>query len=98
MDEKSLLGALTRNLASRNFDSKVLGDVAGRLGRSELAIRKIDPCVYGICIDFDWKHPVPKLDLSKVTDIFPGGIKQIEIFPYGILVDEGALVRVSASF
>jgi hypothetical protein len=83
---------LSKRLANFKLKDDVITRLAERVLIDGLEIKRLDPCIYGICIDYFTDKP-PKLDgiLSKFD------IARIEVFPYGIIEWDRFLVRVGYS-
>lgn len=73
--------ALARAVANRDVDTRTIGSIAKKLNYGQ-QIRGIDPCIYGICLDF----VVDRLDLDEMIRgaIDVGRIGEIRVFPWGI--------------
>jgi len=96
-DLKNVRVALARALAERKIADDVIDMVAKQIATAKHPIRGIDVCTYGICIDFfidgkDWWHTLPEL-----IEVEGGGLKGIEIFPWGIVNPDLLHVRVTQS-
>jgi hypothetical protein len=83
---------LSKRLANFKLKDDVITRLAERVLIDGLEIKRFDPCIYGICIDY-FTDKTPKLDtiLSKFD------IARIEVFPYGIIEWDRFLVRVGYS-
>jgi hypothetical protein len=83
---------LSKRLANFKLKDDVITRLADRVLIDGLEIKRFDPCIYGICIDYFTDKP-PKLDLilAKID------IARIEVFPYGIIEWDRFLVRVGYS-
>lgn len=74
--------SLARAVAARSVDPKAVKAVAARLGGLDYRIRGINPCIYGICLDFILERP----ELDKLIEQL-GGIGRVQglrAFPWGI--------------
>lgn len=97
MNEKQLVANLGRQLASRSLDSKVISALASHALQENLKVSRIDPCIYGICIDYIWDKPIKDVAIGDIVAGLPGVVKEVNIFPHGILVNDQTLMRVSMS-
>jgi hypothetical protein len=86
---KVLAQRLSKRLANFKLSDQVVSQLADRVLIDGFDIKRFNPCIYGICIDY-FTDKMPKLDgiLSKAD------IARIEIFPYGIIEWDRFLVRV----
>jgi hypothetical protein len=83
MDEQHLSKTIASKLASYKIDERTLNDVAKRILKEKLKIKRIDLCPYGICIDYftDERPPFDKLfERDRV--------RSLHVFPYGIPFDD----------
>jgi hypothetical protein len=87
---KDLSGRMSKRLASFKLGDKVIERLVDRAMIDGLKIGRIDPCIYGICIDY-WTTEFPRLDLD-----IGRGISNWEVFPYGII--EWDIFRVRVAF
>lgn len=73
--------ALAKAVAHRDVDARTIGSIAKKLNYGH-RIRGIDPCIYGICLDF----VVDRLDLDDIIRgaVDAGRIGEIRVFPWGI--------------
>jgi len=73
--------ALAKAVAHRKVDARTIGSIAKKLNYGH-RIRGIDPCIYGICLDF----VVDELELGEIikgaNEI--GRLGEIRVFPWGI--------------
>lgn len=74
--------ALARAVAGRKVDLKQVQAVAARLDNVDYKIRGINPCIYGICLDFFLERPEIDGLLGKLGET--GRIRGIRVFPWGI--------------
>jgi hypothetical protein len=88
---KDVSGRLSTRLANYKLSDAVIKRLADRVVIEGLEIARLDPCMYGICIDY-WTHEPPRLDGLD----FKRGIIKWEVFPYGII--QWDLFRVRAAF
>ena len=77
---KEVSGAMSKRLATYKLSDTVIKRLVDRVLIDGLEIARIDPCIYGICVDY-WSRDLPRLDLD-----IKRGISRWEVFPYGILV------------
>lgn len=87
---KDLSGRMSKRLASFKLGDDVIERLADRAMIDGLKIGRIDPCIYGICIDY-WTTEFPRFDLD-----IGRGISKWEVFPYGII--EWDIFRVRIAF
>ena len=86
---KELSDRMSQRLASFKIGDEAISRLANRVLVDGLSIVKIDPCIYGICIDY-YTDRVPKLDnIFREKDI-----ARVEVFPYGIIDWDRFHVRV----
>ena len=86
---KDLSGAMSKRLASYELGDTVIKRLVDRVLIDGLEIARIDPCIYGICVDY-WSRDLPRLDLN-----IKRGISKWEVFPYGIIVWDLFRVRIA---
>jgi hypothetical protein len=87
---KEVSGAMSKRLATYKLSDTVIKRLVDRVLIDGLEIARIDPCIYGICVDY-WSRDLPRLDLD-----IKRGISKWEVFPYGILVWD--LFRVQIAY
>lgn len=88
--------SLARAVAGRKVDPKAVKAVATRLGKLDYRIRGINPCIYGICLDFILERP----ELDKLVEQLGGAgrIRGLHAFPWGIPWPDLYHVRVEQQF
>jgi len=86
---KDLSGLMSKRLANFKLGDDAIKRLVDRVTIDGLKIGRIDPCIYGICIDY-WTTEFPRFDLD-----IGRGISKWEVFPYGILVWDTFRVRVA---
>ena len=93
LNSKELAQRLSKRLANFKLKDDVIAKLADHVLIDGLEIKRFDPCIYGICIDYFTDKPV-KLEniFAKRNDQFD--VRHIELFPYGILVWDRFHVRV----
>ncbi len=84
-DTDAVAHALARAVATREVDKKAIAVAAKRLDYG-IPIRGIDPCIYGICLDF-------VVDRNELDDLLGQVLKQVElgpikVFPWGIPIPD----------
>lgn len=84
-----LSGRMSKRLASYKLADGVIKRLVDRVLIEGLEIARIDPCIYGICIDY-WTKEVPRLEFD-----IKRGISKWEVFPYGIIDWDLFHVRVA---
>jgi hypothetical protein len=82
-------GRLSKRLANYKLGDAVIKRLVDRVLIDGLEIARIDPCIYGICIDY-WTRELPQLGVD-----FKRGIAKWEVFPYGIIDWDMFRVRVA---
>jgi hypothetical protein len=87
---KDLSVRLSKRLASFELGDEVIERLVDRAMIDGLNIGRIDPCIYGICIDY-WTTELPPLDKNLGR-----AISKWEVFPYGII--EWDMFRVRVAF
>lgn len=80
---------LSKRLANYKLSDAAIKRLVDRVLIDGLEIARLDPCIYGICIDY-WTKELPKLDVD-----IQRGISRWEVFPYGILVWDLFHVRIA---
>ena len=80
---------MSKRLASYKLADGVVKRLVDRVLIEGLEIVRIDPCIYGICVDY-WTKELPRPDFN-----IKSGISKWEVFPYGILVWDLFHVRVA---
>ena len=80
---------MSKKLASFKLSDAVIKRLASRVVVDGLEIVRIDPCIYGICIDY-WTREMPRPDFD-----IKRGIAKWEVFPYGIIDWDLFHVRVA---
>jgi hypothetical protein len=86
---EDLSGRMSKRLASYKLADGVVKRLVDRVLIDGLEIVRIDPCIYGICVDY-WTKDLPRPDFS-----IKRGISKWEVFPYGIIVWDLFHVRVA---
>ena len=86
---QDLPGWMSKRLASYKLADGVVKRLVDRMLIDGLEIVRIDPCLYGICVDY-WTKELPRPDFS-----IKQGISKWEVFPYGIIVWDLFHVRVA---
>jgi hypothetical protein len=90
INKKQLAQRLSTSLASFKLPATTVNQIADRVLVEGLEIRGINPCIYGICIDY-FTDKLPQLAVDPKTQL-----KKWEVFPYGIL--EWDLFHVRAAY
>lgn len=88
--------ALARAVAGRKVDAKALSAIASRLSRLDYRVRGINPCIYGICLDFFIERPEFDKLVGSLAEA--GRIREVRAFPWGIPWPDLYLVRVEQQF
>lgn len=76
---KDLSGRMSKRLATYKLSDATIKRLVDRVLIDGLDIVRINPCIYGICVDYWTKEP-PRFDLG-----IDRGIAKWEVFPYGII-------------
>jgi hypothetical protein len=80
LTSKLLAKSLSKRLANYKISDDIIAKLADRVTIEGLEIRKFNPCIYGICIDY-FTDKLPRTDsFFTRTDI-----SRFEVFPYGII-------------
>jgi len=87
---KSMTERLSHRLANFKLSDAVITALAERVLIDGLSIGRLDPCIYGICVDYFTNKP-PRLDHFSAKL----GIAKWEVFPYGIIDWDRFHVRVA---
>jgi hypothetical protein len=88
--------ALARAVADRNVDAGAIDNVAVRLGKFDHKVRGVNPCIYGICLDFFVERPEIDDLLNKALEV--GRVHGLRVFPWGIPWPDIFRVEVEAQF
>ncbi len=70
--------------------------MAAKLNKYEYKIRGINPCIYGICLDFFVEKPEINELLGKALEV--GRIRELTVFPWGIPWPDLFHVRIEQQF
>jgi hypothetical protein len=81
---------LSKRLANFKLSDAVVKRLSEKVTIDGLRIGRINPCIYGICIDY-YSDKLPRLDALTPKS----GISRWEVFPYGIIDWDRFLVRVA---
>lgn len=93
-DRKAALSVVASRLASHKLSDAQVSKLADAMFTKLRPVR-MDPCIYGICLEYDLKiSDLSKLDLSKIIEVTPGRIRGIDIMIDGIINPEALRVRV----
>jgi hypothetical protein len=76
---EDLSSRMSKRLAAYELADGVIKRLVDRALIDGLDIVRIDPCIYGICIDYT-TNDLPRLDVG-----IKSGITKWEVFPYGII-------------
>lgn len=86
---KDLSQRMSTRLANFKLSDDVISKLADRVLIDGWSIKRFNPCIYGICIDY-FTDKIPRLD-----GVFgQRDIATIEIFPYGIIDWDQFHIRV----
>lgn len=86
---KDLSALMSKRLANFKLGDAAIKRLVDRVTIDGLKIGRIDPCIYGICVDY-WTPDFPRLeDIDR-------GISKWEVCPYGI--PDWDMFRVRVAF
>jgi len=94
MDYEALLKSISESLASKALSEEQLSTLAKKVGGSKYPVVGVDVCTYGICLDFAVDDHAENLNLKDILDVGIGPVKNIEIFPEGIILPDRLNVRL----
>ena len=80
VNKKQLAQRLSTSLASFKLPATAINQIADRVLVEGLDIRRFNPCIYGICIDY-FTDKMPELAHFNEKQL----VAKWEVFPYGIL-------------
>ena len=95
MDKERLYQSLTRTLASKPLSETQLTELVSKIEASKHPVVGVDVCTYGICLDFAVPENLEDFSLADIIDVGIGPIRNIEIFPEGIILPDRLNVRVT---
>lgn len=98
MSDKELLSSLTRQLAKADLPAEHTEALAKMVSNLRHKPIGIDICKYGICLDLLVEGGLEALDMRELEELAPGKIRDIEIFPWGIIRPDLMQVRVAQQF
>ena len=90
VNQRQVSERLSKRLANFKLSSAVIKGIADRVVIDGLSIGRLNPCIYGICIDY-FSDQIPKLDVLSPKQ----RVVKWEVFPYGIIDWDRFLVRVA---
>jgi hypothetical protein len=90
---RSIRRSLAAAVAGRKVSDAKVNRIAEAISAADYRIAGIDVCIYGICLDYILDAPVLELERLQVKE---GILRQLEVFPYGIVAPE--LLHVRAAF
>jgi hypothetical protein len=96
-DPDAVREALARAVATRDVSDSVIQTTAERLAEQNFPIFRIDVCAYGICTDYVIDGPNFGV-IEELVNVDGGIIRDIDIFPFGIVRPDGLHVRVTHDF
>ena len=94
-DPKQVAIALADAVASRRVSKDDVNKAAERLAEINPAIRRIEICKYGICIDYLMKPAELRKNVTDMWNSPAGLVRNLEIFPYGIVEPDLFNVRAA---
>lgn len=95
MNKEQLYESLARSLASKPLSDNQLASLARKIGSSKHPVVGVDVCTYGICLDFAVAEKLEDFSLSEILEVGIGPIRNVEIFPEGIILPDRLNVRVT---
>jgi len=98
MSDKEIMSAIAQRLAKAELDHQHLEGLAKMVSSVEHKAIGLDICKYGICLDLMVDLDLSKLDLGKIAELAPGKIRDIEIFPWGIVHPDFWRLRIAQEF
>ena len=81
---------LSKRLANFKLSDAVIKQLSDRIVVEGLSIGRINPCIYGICIDY-FSDKMPQLE--RLTP--KHNVAKWEVFPYGIIDWDRFHVRIA---
>ena len=94
-DVKAINVALARAVATRDLSSDALSEASAKVANLP-AIRKIDICKYGICLDFWFRNEEFKDRFNDLMNFDIAELGEVRVFKYGIISPE--IFHVQAEF
>jgi len=94
--ESDVRVALARAVADRKIDANAIDNVAAQLSEFDYKIRGVNPCIYGICLDFFIERPEINELFAKVLEV--GRVREVRVFPWGIPWPDLFHVQVEQQF
>lgn len=76
---QDLSGLMSKRLANFELSDDAIKRLVDRVTIDGLKIGRINPCIYGICVDY-WTMEFPQLRLD-----IDRRVSKWEVFPYGVL-------------
>lgn len=92
-----MLQALAKSLASHALPENQISEIASAISEARWPVVGYDICTVGICLDHRWEGELRDIDLSDFTDERLGSIRNIEIFPEGIILPDRVRLRTTHS-
>jgi len=86
--KEDMLKMMTRRLASKDVTEKEITALADNVLNSKHKFVGVDPCIFGICIDVEWRGRLRDFDLASVIDELPGRFHGVDIRQKGIFPNE----------
>lgn len=93
-DVKSIRLALAKAIANKEIDSDFIEKAAKTISSTKHQIRGLDVCAYGFCIDYFVGKDLWKV-LPDLAIVEGAKLRNIEIFPWGIVTPDFFRVRVT---
>lgn len=93
---KNLRTMLARKLAGFDVQDQAIDKAASLISDMKYPIKRLDICAQGLCLDYFLKREDLVPALSSFVD--SGTIRDIKVFPYGILIEDLYHVRLTKEF
>lgn len=84
-DQKQVQVALARAVAARRVPDASIAQAAEVIAQIKPEIRKIDICIYGICLDYWLTMDDLRRDIQDIVAVDRARIGDVRIFKYGII-------------
>ena len=94
-DFRDVRHAIAKSVAAYDVGDEVVDVLTENIIGAELPVRRLDVCVYGICIDYFFDRGEWAERLQQVMKVDIGLVRELEVFPYGIPWPDIFHVRVT---
>jgi hypothetical protein len=88
--------ALARAVVGRKVEADAVERIAKRLSELDHKVRGVNPCIYGICLDYFVERP--EIDALLKESLSVGRVRKLEVFPWGIPRIDVFRVQVEQQF